>query len=83
MSAGTNEKSCKKHGGVFLTEGMLRAADLIVVMEDHHQDLINKATSDTYANKIHILEIPDEYQYGQVELVDLLKEKTTNVLNSL
>ena len=83
MSAGTNEKSCNKHGGVFLTEAMLRAADLILVMEDHHKNLINKATYSTYASKIHVLHIPDEYQYGKAELVNLLKEKTKNVLDSL
>lgn len=82
-SAGTNEKLCKKHRGAFLTEALLRAADLILVMEDHHQNLINKATDNKYATKIDVLYIPDEYQYGQTELVDLLKKRTEHLLEGL
>jgi predicted protein tyrosine phosphatase len=75
-SAGTNQKLCQKNGRIFLTEEMLSVADLVFVMEDHHKNIINKNTNDLYATKIYVLNIPDQYKYGQDELVVLLKART-------
>lgn len=82
-SAGTNQKLCQKHGRVFLTEDMLSDADMVFVMEDSHKNLINKHTDNLYTTKIRVLHIPDEYKYGQEELIVLLKEKTQELLHNV
>ncbi len=50
-------------------------ADLVLVMEIKHENLINKATLNLFQNKIKILDIPDDFQYFQKELIEILKEK--------
>ncbi len=50
-------------------------ADEVFVMESKHRDRI-KANFDrlTQFQKIHVLDIPDDFQYMDQELVDLLKD---------
>ena len=56
-------------------------ADIIFVMEQKHKDRL-RATFPAplkYA-KLHVLDIPDEYQYGDPELIDLIKSGTEHIV---
>lgn len=79
MSAGTNHKICQKEGTTPLEEFMLEWADLIYVMEHKHKKIINKHVGDKYGSKIKVLGIPDNYEYYQKELIDLLDKKCVDI----
>lgn len=70
-SAGTHESARN-----VVSLSLLQWADTIVVMEKHHRNYIRKHFPDIYeAKKIVCLYIPDEYDYMQPDLINLLKEK--------
>lgn len=58
-------------------------ADHIFVMEQKHKSRIKAAFPGPckYA-RIHVLDIPDEYQYGDPELVEILKASTEAIVYS-
>lgn len=57
-------------------------ADVIFVMEQKHQHQLKaKFTRLLDYKPIHVLEIPDEYQYMDEELVELLKESVAPFLD--
>ena len=59
-----------------LTEKLLSWADLVLVMEDVQRSEIAKRFPKQYMKKkILSLDIPDIYNYGQPELIDVLKKK--------
>jgi len=71
-SAGTSSKA-KRH----LSVKDIRWADLIFVMEEKHKSRIRANFRDEIKYKeIHILDIPDEFQYMDPELIEIIKEKT-------
>jgi predicted protein tyrosine phosphatase len=82
-SAGTNIKTCEKEGTTPLTEDLLIWADVVLVMEEKHRQLIKQHTSGKYGNKIIVLSIEDIYKYYQSELIKLLIEKTENVFSKI
>jgi len=56
-------------------------ADLIFVMEQKHKDRIRAAfPAPTRYAKIHVLDIPDEYGFGDPELIELIKTSTEHLL---
>ena len=56
-------------------------ADTVVVMEEAQRSELAKRFPDVYMQKrILSLEVPDIYQYGQPELVSVLKEKADSLL---
>lgn len=74
-SAGTD-----KTANTVLSEEILNWSDSIVVMEKHHRNYIRKHFPDIYQNKkIVCLYIPDDYDYMQMELIELLKVKLEDV----
>lgn len=74
-SAGTDHSA-----NTVLTEEILTWADRIVVMEKYHRSHIRKHFPDIYNNKrIVCLYIPDEYDYMQPELIEILKVKVEDV----
>ena len=79
-SAGTNHTVCDKEGTVKLEEKHLEWADKVVVMEAHHQNLINRHTKFRYQDKISALHIPDEYEYMDSELIATLEEKMETIV---
>lgn len=79
-SAGTNHKFCEKAGTQKLEEEMLQWADLVLVMEKHHKQIIMDHTGGKYIDKIKVLRIMDVYRYGQRELVEILEEKVGDML---
>ena len=59
-----------------VTEGHLGWADVIVVMEKRHKDRLKQKFPEALAGKRCIcLFIPDEYEYMEDALVDILREK--------
>lgn len=70
-SAGVSQSARRR-----LTVGDLRWADLILVMEDKHKARIRAEYRDEVRYKaLHVLDVPDDYQFMQPELVDLLRLK--------
>jgi predicted protein tyrosine phosphatase len=69
MSAGTNSDAT-----VSLSSDLIEWADILVVMEQVHKTKLSKKFRSHLKNKrIVVLGIPDNYEYMQPELVELLK----------
>ena len=70
-SAGTSEKARIK-----VNEKMLSWADVIFCMERRHKQLLQQRFSLSLAGKqLIVLDIEDNYPFGDAELVAILKEK--------
>jgi predicted protein tyrosine phosphatase len=68
-SAGTSNSARIK-----VSEKLIEWADLIFVMEKHHKQILNQKYATSMVGKqIIILDIPDEYQYMDNELIDILE----------
>jgi predicted protein tyrosine phosphatase len=75
-SAGTDDGA-----KVRVNEKNLDWADIIFVMEDKHKQRIKeKFNTATITNKIVVLEIPDDYQYMDLELIDIIKTSVSPYL---
>ena len=75
-SAGTSPKARKTIG-----PADIRWADVIFVMEKKHKNrLIAEFTRMLDYKPVHILDIPDEYQYMDPELVDELLSRVRSFL---
>ena len=75
-SAGTGEKARIKVNGK-----LLLWADVIFVMERRHKQLLRERFPSALAEKqVIILEIADDYRFGDETLVELLKEKLRDYL---
>lgn len=76
VSAGTDSEALRP-----LTRELVAGADLIFVMESHHRERIRKKYRiRPDDNKIVTLHIPDEYERGAPELIELLKVKVISAL---
>ena len=75
QSAGTD-----KTASTVLTADILNWADSIIVMEKYHRNYIRKYFYEIYeSKKIVCLYIPDDYDYMQPELIEILKYKIEDV----
>ncbi|MEO6918222.1 MAG: phosphotyrosine protein phosphatase [Collimonas sp.] len=75
-SAGTSPNARKK-----ISAADIAWADLIFVMENKHKSRILAEFGRLLENKkIHVLDIPDEYQYMDPELVEQLTDAVAYVL---
>ena len=64
-----------------LSGELIEWADIIFVMEKHHRSKLSKRFKPYLKNKrIICLDIPDEYEYMEPELVELLKLKVGSLL---
>ena len=73
-SAGTEPGSRQR-----VTEGLLGWADLIFVMEAKHRDYLRDKFSETLTGKhVICLRIPDDFQFNDPELIDLLKAELSS-----
>lgn len=71
ISAGTNNDAEQP-----LTGDLIEWADVIIAMEREHRNRINRKFREQLAGKqLLVLGIPDEYEFMQPELVDLLRER--------
>ena len=69
-SAGTSEKA-----RIRVTRKLIDWADVIFVMESRHRDLLRqKFLSGIQSKELVVLHIEDKYQFGDVELVEILKD---------
>ena len=75
-SAGTSEKATQK-----VNEKLLLWADAVFVMERRHKELLKQRFPSIIAQKyVVLLDIIDKYQFGDEELVKILKEKLDEYL---
>ncbi|WP_237714037.1 low molecular weight protein tyrosine phosphatase family protein [Novosphingobium sp. Rr 2-17] len=78
-SAGTNVDALEP-----LTAEWVRWADVIVVMEKAHRTkLQNRFRKSLDGQRVICLDIPDDYEFMQPELVDLLETRMARYLPSL
>lgn len=73
-SAGTNHALCKESGTNPLKQEDLDWADLILVMEQKHQDWIEENLAQK-GTQINVLDIEDNYSYYSIKLIELLQQK--------
>ena len=77
-SAGTSPKAKRT-----VSSADIHWANIIFVMEKKHKNRLVAQFARMLDHKpIHILDIPDEYQYMDKELVDELEEKVSAIINS-
>jgi predicted protein tyrosine phosphatase len=75
-SAGT-----EKNARVKITAGMIGWADLILVMEKKHRSRIQEKFGDSLQNKpIFVLNIPDDYQFMDEELIEILRNRVGEII---
>lgn len=59
-----------------LSEEQIEWADLILVMETTHRNRLNRKFGKSLAGKqVAVLNIPDDYDYMDPVLIDLLKQR--------
>jgi predicted protein tyrosine phosphatase len=76
-SAGTSAKARRT-----VSADDISWADIIFVMEQKHKNRLKAEYSRFLMHKsIHVLEIPDEYQYMDPDLVQILKESVSYYLD--
>ena len=70
-SAGTEHNARQK-----ITVGMIGWADIIIVMERKHRDRLKQKFSEEIREKqIIILNIPDDFDFMQPELIEILEAR--------
>lgn len=67
-SAGLSPSSTRR-----ISEGDLDWADLVIVMETDHRNRIQDAYGHLELPPIDVLDIPDEYEFMDAELVEMLR----------
>jgi predicted protein tyrosine phosphatase len=77
LSAGTASWATRR-----LTTRTLAWADVVVVMESRHRAEIRNLWP-AHLRKVHVLGVPDDYDPGDSELRDLMKEKLSALLAEL
>lgn len=76
-SAGTSPKAKRT-----VSQADICWADIIFVMEKKHKNrLITQFTRMLDHKPIHILDIPDEYQYMDQGLIEEIEEKVSAIIN--
>jgi predicted protein tyrosine phosphatase len=75
-SAGTENGARVK-----ITAGLIGWADIIFVMEKKHRSRIQEKFSDSLLDKpLHVLNIPDDYQYMDEELIEILESRVGEMI---
>lgn len=76
IGAGTDRNAATPVSG-----DLIEWADVILVMEKSHRNrLLKKFKSQLRMKRLVVLEIPDAYEYMQVELIELLKTKVARIV---
>jgi predicted protein tyrosine phosphatase len=76
-SAGTSPRAKKT-----ISAADIHWADVIFVMENRHKSRLKAQFNRLLEHKMmHVLDIPDEYQYMDEELVEILKDTVSYHLN--
>ena len=75
-SAGTSDKARIK-----INQSLIEWSDVVFVMERKHLDILKSRFSEAISDKqVIVLNIPDEYQFGDPELIQLLKDELVHYL---
>lgn len=74
-SAGLSPKSDRK-----ISENDLNWADLVFVMETVHRDKIHELYRHLKLPPVEVLDIPDDYEFMDSELVEILTDKINHSL---
>lgn len=74
-SAGLSPQSNRK-----ISEGDLNWADITLVMESDHKSKIRKLYTHLDLPPIQVLDIPDEYEFMNEELIEILTTKINTLL---
>ena len=70
QSAGTEESAVHR-----VSEKLLLWADIIFVMEKRHRERLAEKHYEVISQKrLIVLDIPDEYEYMDTELIDMLRD---------
>lgn len=77
-SAGTSSSAKKR-----ISEKNICWADLILVMENKHKQIIVKHYRNLTLPPIFVLDIPDDYQYMAPGLITMVKYSTESILFKL
>ena len=57
-----------------VTEGSIRWADIIFVMERKHRDILQERFPEAIMDRsLHCLNIPDDFQYMDPDLIEMLR----------
>ena len=76
-SAGTENGARVK-----ITAGLVGWADIIFVMEKKHRSRIQEKLGESLLNKpLHVLNIPDDYQFMDEELIMILEGKVGEIID--
>lgn len=60
----------------------IRWADVILVMEEKHQSRLRAQFTRLLSNKpIHVLDIPDDYQFMDPELIEQLEQSLAGIID--
>ena len=71
LSAGTNNDAIAPISG-----DLIAWTDIVLVMEKHHKNKVSKKFGNQLGNRrLVVLNVPDNFEYMQEELVQLLKAK--------
>lgn len=77
-SAGLSPKSERK-----ISENDLHWADLVFVMESDHRAKIREVYNHLELPQIEVLHIPDDYEFMDEELVEMLNDRMNGTLNTV
>ena len=79
LSAGTGADAATP-----VSADLIEWADVIFAMENHHRDKLRERFGKLLQTKrLVVLRIPDDYDYMEVELIEILKKKVTPHLRGL
>lgn len=74
-SVGLSPKSVRK-----ISENDVIWADIILVMERDHRSKIKDLYGHLEISKLEVLDIPDEFEFMDEELIEILTEKINSIL---
>lgn len=77
MSAGTDTRSVNP-----LSSELIEWADIVIVMENYHRNKVYKKFKQYFKNKrLIVLNIPDEFEYMEPALINILKTRVNRYIH--
>ena len=76
-SVGTSSSARKR-----ISESDILCADVILVMENKHKNIITSQYKYLNLPSMIVLDIPDDYQYMSTELIEMIETSTEKILSN-